>query len=228
MSGMAGVAKSGGERRLRVGMRGREGGVVKFVLAVMLAFIATLVTLAVIFLFNDSWQKAVFEQIVAEGATPTRRWQVEGVRLRPTEVSLRGVYVLEGAMGMEARTLSIRGPFWQSVLTGQLHIEGGELEGVFLDLSGIPPERTGNAEWWANLQAAAKDPAFWSSQVGRWLGYLEGQNVHLKIENVTVDGTVHLPGEVFVPIQLELEYAETGAAEARVRLLAVDAAEAAL
>lgn len=183
--------------------------ILKFLFNLVLAFLAVGITLVVIFFFNAGWQQSMVERLMA--ADPQRQWQVESVRLGPTEVSLGGLFVLDSAVGAEVDTVLLKGPFWSSPLRQEVKVSSGLLSGLFLDLSEVKIGDLTSRDWQEFVQRVAKDEAFWEERVDLVLSKLAVGGWDIRLEDVEIRGETLLPGGMMVP--LEWRIIEAGSAE---------------
>lgn len=180
----------------------REGGILKLLLALFLATIAVVVTLVVIFLFNDEWQRAVFDRALEnqEG----RKIQVESIRVRPSQIRIEGLFALDRGVGVEARRVDLKGPLWRLPVFGELQIEQGILENVFLDLSQLDPGSLDLSAWQRTARNATQNPAQWEDQLTRWMSQSAGQGIDILIEDTVITGMALLPGDLQIPVSLHI------------------------
>lgn len=183
--------------------------ILKLLFNLILAFLAVGITFAVIFFFNAGWQQSAVERLMA--ADPQRQWQVESVRLSPTEIHLGGLFVLDRSVGAEVDTVLLKGPFWSSPLRQEVKVTGGLLSGIFLDLSEVKVGDLTSSDWQEFVQRVANDEAFWEERVDLVLSKFAATGWEIRIEDVEVRGETLLPGGMMVPLQWRI--VEAGSAE---------------
>ena len=173
---------------------------IKFLMKLVLAFLAVGLTFLIIFLFLPSWQKAVLEKALAldEG----RRWQVESVRLGPTGLEVDSLFMLDGPVGAEVGLARLEGPLWKIPLLGMLEVDHGEVTGFFVDLSTVRVGDLTSEDWQSFLEKVSGDVEFWQERLGLILQKISANGYEVSLKQLEIRGNVLMPGERMIPVSM--------------------------
>lgn len=172
--------------------------VIKLLINVVLAILAVVLTLGVLFFLNPSWQKVVVENMLSKD--PVRQWQIESVRIHPGKVEALELFVLEGSAGAGIRILELNGPFWKIPFTGVVEVETGRISGLQADLSRMRVGDLTSEDYQAFLSRVSGDEDFWRERLGLVLGKLSATGLRLRLRDVEVSGELIMPGGQVIPV----------------------------
>lgn len=182
--------------------------ILKFLRNLGLALVAVAITFVVLFLVTPSWQRASLKLALQQDTE--RRWEVGSVHLQPTRAEIGGLYVLEGPAGMEVQYAELEGPFWKALLTGELVVERGSVQGIFVDLTNLHVGELTSRDWQSMKQQISEDRKFWEERLELVFRKLEAAGWRFQIGDLTLQGEVLLPGEETVPFRWLLVEATSG------------------
>lgn len=181
----------------------------KFLLNLAMALVAVGLTLVILFFINPAWQKSVVDRILEEDTS--RQWQVGAVHVRPTEVELEQVFVLDGSIGAEVKYARISGPLWKLPLAGVLEVDSGEISGLVLDLGNVKVGDPTAEDYQNLLKRVSGDPEFWQERVGLVLSKFAASGLRVNVRNLQVGGLVLMPGGKVIPVRWFIVEADSAA-----------------
>lgn len=165
----------------------------------LLAAVAVLLTLTVLFFFMPGWQQAAVDRALAED--PNGTWQVKGVHLQPTRMTADKVFYLGNGFGVELGPVELIPDPMDSIFSGVLQLRSGKIESLFIDLSQMDLSHlTAGEEGEGLFERAAQDPEFIESRVKLALARLRAQGIRVQIYNLLVEGSILFPDASYVPI----------------------------
>jgi len=193
--------------------------VIRFSVKFLMAVLAVGLTFAIIFFLTPSWQQSVVEKVLESDTG--RQWQVEAVELTPVGIEAAGVFVLQEGAGVEVSQASLSGPVWQIPFTRVVRIESGELRGLVLDLTHVRVGNTATRDWETFLKRISSDTDFWEERIGLLLHKARESGWGLEAQNLAVTGTVLMPGNELIPLEIMILHADSAEPDAvRVEYLA--------
>ncbi len=179
----------------------------RFLVRLILALAAVVLTFAILLFLIPSWQRAVVERALPERSG--EQWQVGRIGFTPTEINAGDIFVLQDGAGLEIGDLTLAGPFWKSPFAGVLEITSGEISGVFIDVSTISVGDLTSSDWRSFVERISGDTAFWEERIGLVLSKVAERGWNLSVEDVSIRGQALLPGERMVPLNLHLIEADS-------------------
>lgn len=170
----------------------------KFVLNLILALVAVVLTLLILFSLNPSWQKAAVEEVMARDTE--RKWQVETVSIGAEQLLFEELFMLEGEVGAEVDLVQIKGPLWKAPFTGLLEIESGIVSGLEVDLSQVRIGDRSAADYQVFLQNLGTNEDFWKGRIQLVMGKFAASGFDLHIRNTEISGRFLMPGNKIVHV----------------------------
>lgn len=180
---------------------------IRFIGTLVLALLAVAITFGVLIFFIPTWQMPVVERVLE--ADTERQWQVGTVSLTPGRIAAGEVFILDNGMGLEIKSLEIRGPFWKAPFQRVLQVDGGEIDGLFLDLSQLQIGDTTSRDWQSFLERMEEDPDFWNERFAHVLHKIGDTGLDAVIKDLDLKGQVLLPGQRMVPVRFSIVHADS-------------------
>jgi hypothetical protein len=182
---------------------------IRILMTLIGALVAVVLTLIIIFLYNPSWQRALFESILESDRA--RAWQLGQISLSPGRLELREVFVLSDQVGVEVKRVQVEGALWAGLWKRSLEIKSGEVEGLYLDLTKIGVGGRNSEDWASFVQRLEGDPQLWKDRLALVLSRVEANGWSVRLEQLQIAGGVLLPGERYIPVNVRIEEADSAA-----------------
>lgn len=161
-------------------------------MAFVLAVVALLLTAAIVVLLKPDWRTQAIDRGL-ESATGWK-WSFEATKVGWNHFAADGVFVIQGAQGVQAEHLDFRIETLRMVREQALVVESGSIDGALIDLSTIPPAALGlTREQLRYLPAVADRNEAADLLVEAALGRFAAQGVPFELSNLTVSGSALLP-----------------------------------
>ena len=169
--------------------------IIKFLFSLSMALVAVVITFAIIFFITPSWQKGLVDRGLARDTG--RQWLVDSVRIRPTNVQVANLQVLEGAIGAKIEMAALSGPFWKSPVANVLDLKAFDVG----DLT--------SREWKILSAQVGEDEELWTERINLVLSKLGASGWTIHVNNLEVDGIILMPNEEQIPVRWLIVEADT-------------------
>jgi hypothetical protein len=165
---------------------------VRTLLAFVLALVALALTAVVVVMLKPDWRMQVVDRTLEEATG--WKWSFDTTEMGWNRFAGTGVFVLQGAQGVQAEAIDLKVDFLAVAQARTLEVSTGEISGALIDLSSTPPAALGLSA--AELNAIPRgraEPQAADLLVEAALGRLAAQGVPFHFQNLTVNGIVLLP-----------------------------------